>query len=110
MTTGWLGERSNALPTWSWNSLAVRVTLAMEDLRFRAGICKIIWPRLRSPKGSGKSPDDSVGKNGEAPCSLRISVDSGSAGTDCGSGSWSLRDYEWAQFAAAGYCAENVAK
>jgi hypothetical protein len=51
MTTGWLSERSNASPTWSWNSLAVRVTLVMEDLRFRAGICKIIWSRLRPPIG-----------------------------------------------------------
>jgi hypothetical protein len=44
--------------------------------RFRVGISKIIWRRLRFPIGSGKSPDNILGKNGESPGPLRVSVDS----------------------------------
>src|SRR5271166_5857426 len=67
MTTGWLSERSRASLAWSWNSLAISVTLVMENHRFRAGICKIIWPRSRSPIGSGNSHENTLGKNGEPP-------------------------------------------
>src|SRR5215468_11134307 len=35
ISTGWLSERSSASPTRSWNSLALSVTVAMANLRFR---------------------------------------------------------------------------